>query len=90
MLNTQQYHPQPAREELGGDFLDSPLVVRATKVTSPSPRLRRIVGWKQYEASPPISIQRPKTRLGLPIFTLATDRAPESCVVVVVMHSLRF
>ena len=34
--------------------------------------------------------QRPKTRLGLPIFTLATDRASESCVVVVVMHSLRF
>src|SRR5271165_4029922 len=35
-------------------------------------------------------VQRPKTRLGLPIFTLATDRAPEFCVVVVVMHSLRF
>ena len=34
--------------------------------------------------------QRPKTRLGLPIFTLATDRAPESCVVIVVMRSLRF
>jgi len=34
--------------------------------------------------------QRPKTRLGLPIFTLATDRAPESCVVIVVMSSLRF
>jgi hypothetical protein len=29
-------------------------------------------------------IQRPKTRLGLPIFTLATDRAPESCIVIVV------
>ena len=35
-------------------------------------------------------IQRPKTRLGLPIFTLATDRAPEPCVVIVVMRSLRF
>ena len=34
--------------------------------------------------------QRPKTRLGLPIFTLATDRAPESCVVIVAMRSLRF
>ena len=34
--------------------------------------------------------QRPKTRLGLPIFTLATDRAPEFCVVIVVMRSLRF
>src|SRR5271157_3405895 len=34
--------------------------------------------------------QRPKTRLGLPIFTLATDRAPEPCVVIVVMRSLRF
>ena len=34
--------------------------------------------------------QRPKTRLRLPIFTLATDRAPESCVVIVVMRSLRF
>ena len=34
--------------------------------------------------------QRPKTRLGLPIFTLATDRAPERCVVTVVMRSLRF
>ena len=36
------------------------------------------------------NLQRPKTRLGLPIFTLATDRAPESCVVIVVMRSLRF
>jgi len=34
--------------------------------------------------------QRPKTTLGLPIFTLATDHAPESCVVIVVMRSLRF
>jgi len=37
-----------------------------------------------------IFFQRPKTRLGLPIFTLATDRAPEFCVVIVVMRSLRF
>jgi hypothetical protein len=34
--------------------------------------------------------QRPKTRLGLPIFTLATDLAPEFCVVIVVMRFLRF
>ena len=34
--------------------------------------------------------QRPKTRLGLPIFTLATDRTPEPCVVIVVMRSPRF
>jgi len=34
--------------------------------------------------------QRPKTRLRLPIFTLATDRARESYVVIVVMRSLRF
>ncbi len=37
-----------------------------------------------------IYIQRPKTRLGLPIFTLATDCAPEPCVVIVVVRSLRF
>ncbi len=37
-----------------------------------------------------VYLQRPKTRLGLPIFTLATDRAPEFCVVIVVMRSLRF
>jgi len=37
-----------------------------------------------------LDLQRPKTRLSLPIFTLATDRAPESCVVIVVMRSLRF
>ena len=34
--------------------------------------------------------QRPKTRLELPIFTLATNRAPESCVVIVVMRFQRF
>ena len=37
-----------------------------------------------------INKQRPKTRLGLPIFTLATDHAPRFCVVIVVMRSLRF
>ena len=35
----------------------------------------------------PFFRQRPKTRLKLPIFTLATDRAPQFCVVIVVMHS---
>ena len=38
----------------------------------------------------PFFRQRPKTKLELPTFTLATDRAPESCVVRVVMRSLRF
>jgi hypothetical protein len=42
------------------------------------------------EAFATIRKQRPKTRLGLPIFTLATDRAPEPCVVIVAMRSLRF
>ena len=45
------------------------------------------IGW---EFSPTEELQRPKTRLGLPIFTLATGRAPEFCVVIVVMRSLRF
>jgi hypothetical protein len=37
-----------------------------------------------------LHFQRPKTRLELPIFTLATNRAPEPCVVIVVMRSPRF
>ena len=45
---------------------------------------------RRHEISDDHWNQRPKTRLELPTFTLATDRTPEFCVVIVVMSSLRF
>ena len=59
-------------------------------VTGSAKKTCRALTARHWLIRTPKNLQRPKTRLRLPIFTLATDRAPESCVVIVVIHSLRF